>query len=215
MQNSPKKILLLEDDEILAQTLRQILKSANYDVVLAIDGEEALEFTYNNRFDMYLLDINVPIVSGIDFLKLLRDYGDETPAFFITALRDIDSLSKAFNSGCDDYIKKPFEIDELLIRIEHILKKKNPLIEYKNIKLDLFADKIYKDKEEIKLGLVEKAVFTLLLRNISIVVYKSALYDEMQKPSESGLRVLINKLRKIFDIEIISVKGIGYKIEKV
>jgi len=215
MKQILKKILLLEDDEILSQTLVQILEAEGYDVVLAKDGEEALDFTYKNKFDMYLLDINVPLVSGVDFLKLSRDAGDKTPAFFITALRDIDSLSKAFDSGCDDYIKKPFDMDELLIRIGSVLKKKNPLIEYKNIKFDLFENRIFKDEKEVELGLVEKAVFALLLRNISTVVHKSAFYDEMQKPSDSALRVLINKLRKIFDIEIINIKGIGYKIEKI
>jgi len=215
MKNSTKKILLLEDDEILAQTLEQILKSDGYDVVLASDGEEALDFTYDNKFDMYLLDINVPLLNGMDFLKLSRDAGDKTPAFFVTALRDIDSLSKAFDSGCDDYIKKPFDMDELLIRISSVLKKKNPSIEYKNIKFDLLANRIYKDEKEIELGLVEKAVFSLLLRNVSVVVHKSAFYDEMQRPSDSGLRVLINKLRKIFNIEIKNIKGIGYKIEKI
>ncbi len=215
MKNESKKILLLEDDEILAQTLEQILKSDGYDVALASDGEEALDFTYDNKFDMYLLDINVPLLNGMDFLKLSRDAGDKTPAFFITALRDIDSLSKAFDSGCDDYIKKPFDMDELLIRISSILKKKNPSIEYKNIKFDLLANRIYKDEKEIELGVVEKAVFSLLLRNVSMVVHKSAFYDEMQKPSDSALRVLINKLRKIFNIEIKNIKGIGYKIEKI
>jgi DNA-binding response OmpR family regulator len=215
MKQILKKILLLEDDEILSQTLVQILEAESYDVTLAKDGEEALDFTYSNKFDMYLLDINVPLVNGIDFLKLSRDAGDKTPAFFITALRDIDSLSKAFDSGCDDYIKKPFDVDELLIRVSSVLKKKNPFIEYKNIKFDLFENRIFKDEKEVELGLVEKAVFALLLRNISTVVHKSAFYDEMQKPSDSALRVLINKLRKIFDIEIINIKGIGYKIEKI
>ncbi len=215
MKNRSKKILLLEDDEILAQTLEQILKSENYDVALASDGEEALDFTYENKFDMYLLDINVPLLNGMDFLKLSRDAGDKTPAFFITALRDIDSLSKAFDSGCDDYIKKPFDMDELLIRIKSILKKRNPTIAYKYIKFDLYEKKVFKHDEEIALGNVEKAVFAQLITNVGSTVSKSSLLDEMLKPSDLALRVLINKLRKMLNIDIINLKGVGYKLEKL
>ncbi len=209
-----KKILLLEDDEMLSQTLLQFLKLEGYDVTLVSDGEEALDATYTSSFDLYLLDINVPLINGIDFLKLSRDAGDKTPTFFITALRDLPSLSKAFESGCNDYIKKPFDMDELLIRIKSILRRDNPFIEYKNIKFDLYENRIYMDNEEINCGNVEKAVFALLVKNISSTINKSTFFDVMNKPSESALRVLINKLRKTLDLDILNVKGIGYKLEK-
>ena len=212
--NHLKKILLLEDDEILSQTLLQLLKLEGYDVTLVCDGEEALDATYASNFDLYLLDINVPLLNGIDFLKLSRDAEDKTPAFFISALRDISSLSKAFDSGCDDYIKKPFDMDELLIRIKAILKKDNPFIEYKNIKFDLYENRIYVNDKEANCGNVEKAIFSLLIRNISITINKSMFLDVMNKPSETGLRVLINKLRKTLDLDILNIKGIGYKLEK-
>ncbi len=213
--NTSKKILLLEDDEILAQTLVQLLKSEGYNVILVNDGEEALDATYEEKFDLYLLDINVPLLNGMDFLKLSRDAGDKTPAFFITALRDLDSLSKAFDSGCDDYIKKPFDIDELLIRVKSALKKRNPTILYKNIKFDLFEKRVYQNGEEVALGNVEKAIFTLLITNIGTTIDKSSLLDEMIKPSDLALRVLINKLRKILNINIINLKAIGYRLEKL
>ncbi len=214
ISNKTKKILLLEDDEILAQTITQFLKIDGYDVTLVCDGEEALDATYNTSFDLYLLDINVPLLNGLEFLKLSRDSGDKTATFFITALRDISSLSKAFDSGCDDYIKKPFDIDELLIRIKAILKRDNPLIEYKNITYDLFEDRVYIDAQETNLGSVEKAILALLIKNIGSTINKSLFFDVMNKPSESGLRVLINKLRKTLDIDIINIKSIGYKLEK-
>lgn len=118
------KILLLEDDPLLSATLLDLLRAEGFEVVHAIDGEEALEISYAQKFDLYLLDINVPLLNGIDFLKLLRDSGDLTPAFFISALRDIKTISQAFDTACDDYIKKPFDFDELLVRIKaHIVKK--------------------------------------------------------------------------------------------
>lgn len=210
-----KKILLLEDDEILSQTLVQFLKEEKYNITLVNDGEEALEATYREQFDLYLLDINVPLLNGIDFLKLLRDAGDKTPAFFITALRDIDSLSHAFDTGCDDYIKKPFDSDELLIRIGSKLKSSNPIIAYRDITFDLLENRVFQDDNEIDLGNVEKAIFSLLLRNISITINKSMLFDLMQKPSDGALRVLINKLRKTLHVEITNIKSIGYKLEKI
>lgn len=209
------KILLLEDDEILAQTMLQFLKEENYDVTLVYDGEEAIEAAYDNLYDLYLFDINVPVIDGIDTLKLLRDAQDQTPTFFITSLRDIDSVSKGFNSGCDDYVKKPFDIDELLIRIKAILKRKNPAVKYKNITFDLLENRVYKDEEEVSLGNVEKAVFSLLIRNITITVNKSSFFDYMNKPSDAGLRVLISKLKKQFDLDITNIKGVGYRLEKL
>lgn len=143
------KILLLEDDEILSQTMVQFLKQDNYDVSVVYDGEEAIERTYDERFDLYLFDVNVPFVDGMDVLKLLRDAGDFTPAFLITALIDLDSMSKGFDSGCDDYIKKPFDIDELLVRIKAILKRKNPVVEYGNIRFDLLERRVFKKKKKL------------------------------------------------------------------
>lgn len=213
--NPSKKILLLEDDEILSQTLVQFLKEAKYNVTLVNDGEDALEATYRETFDLYLLDINVPLLNGIDFLKLMRDTGDKTPAFFISALRDIDSLSQAFDSGCDDYIKKPFDIDELFIRIASKLKSSNPIIVYKDIRFDLLENRVFQEDKEIDLGNVEKAIFSLLIRNSSITINKSMLFDLMHKPSDGALRVLINKLRKTLHVEITNIKSIGYKLEKI
>jgi len=209
-----RKILLLEDDEILSQTLKKLLTLEGYTVTLVQDGEDALDITYNEKFDLYLLDINVPLINGIDFLKLLRDAGDKTPAFFLTALQDITSLSDAFDSGCDDYIKKPFDIDELLIRVKASLKKDNPFVEYKNIKFDTFKNMVYIDEEEVNLGNVEKGILSLLIKNVGMSIDKSIFFDAMIRPSDSALRVIINKLRKNLNLNIKSLKNIGYKLEK-
>jgi len=209
------KILLLEDDEILAQTMVQILEQENYDVTLVNDGEEVMDYTYENKYDLYLFDINVPLLNGMDTLKLLRDAQDNTPTFFITALRDTNSILDGFNSGCDDYIKKPFDLDELLARIKAVLKRKNPVIEYKDIIFDLLENRVLKNNEEIALGNVEKEIFSLLIRNINMTVSKSTFFDQMNKPSDSALRVLISKLKKVLDLNITNTKGIGYKLEKL
>lgn len=209
------KILLLEDDTILAQTMIQILESENYAVTLVGDGEEVLDATYENRFDLYLFDINVPLLNGIETLKLLREGKDETPTFFITSLRDTKSTLEGFNSGCDDYIKKPFELEELLARIKATLKRRNPTLEYQNITFDLLENRVFQNEEEVPLGMVEKEVFALLIRNIGVTINKTDFYDYMNKPSEVALRVLISKLKKTLNLQISNTKGIGYKLEKL
>ena len=117
------KILLLEDDIVLSETLIELLASEAFTVEHVSDGEMALDATFMRHFDLLLLDVNVPFVNGFELLKSLRDSGDKTPAIFITALTDVASLSRGFDVGADDYIKKPFDFDELLIRIHALLRK--------------------------------------------------------------------------------------------
>jgi len=213
--NKKTKILLLEDDEILAQTMLQILKQEDYDITLVNDGEEVLVYTYENKYDLYLFDINVPLLNGLETLKLLRQADDLTPTFFITAKRDIKTTLDGFDIGCDDYIKKPFDLDELLARIKAILKRKNPIITYGDITFDLFENRVLKNYKEISLGLVEKEIFSLLIKNINMTVSKSTFFEYMNRPSDSALRVLISKLKRLLDLNVSNTKGIGYKLEKL
>jgi len=111
------KILLLEDDQTLSETLQHFLVRAGYTVDTALSMEEAEDLTYENRYDLYLLDINLPEGSGLELLRALRYAEDETPTIFITALADMQSMSDSFELGAIDYIKKPFDPQELLIQI--------------------------------------------------------------------------------------------------
>ncbi len=112
-------------------------------------------------------------IKCLETLKLLRQAQDITPTFFITANRDTQTTLEGFNCGCDDYIKKPFDLDELLARIKAILKRKNPVIQYKNITFDLLENRVFVENEEVALGIVEKEIFSLLIRNINMTVNKS------------------------------------------
>jgi len=209
------KILLLEDDSILAQTMIQILSQENYTVTLVENGEEVIDATYENKFDLYLFDINVPLLNGLDTLKLLRNADDNTPTFFITSLRDTSSILEGFDCGCDDYIKKPFDLDEFLARIKAVLKRKNPTITYANIIFDLYDKRVMQSNKEVSLGIVEKEIFSLLIQNINVTVNKSAFFDCMNKPSDTALRALISKLKKALCLNISNTKGVGYKLEKL
>lgn len=209
------KILLLEDDYLLSQTLISLLTSEGFEITHASDGEEALAFIYDKRFDLYLFDINVPTLNGIDLLKLLRDNNDITPTFFISAYKDIQTITKAFDSKCDDYIKKPFDFDELLVRIKAHIHKQNPLLSYGDMRYDMLNKRVFMNNKEVDLGYVEKEILDLLIRNIEQTVHKDDFFDVMEKPSDVALRVHLTKLKQRFSLIITNIKGIGYRLEKV
>ncbi len=215
------KILILEDNELLLETLEDILENEGYECELAKDGEEALKKSYDNKYCLYLLDVKVPFVNGFDFLKELRDAGDRTPAIFITSLIDKESLSQGFSSGCDDYIKKPFDLDELLLRIRAVLKRVNP---DEIIKIDeefSFNTKrmrLIKNENEIDLNLKDAKLLLLLLKERGRVVtaemINDTLWDKDKSGSSGAVRVYINNLKKILGKKrIINIRGLGYKFE--
>jgi DNA-binding response OmpR family regulator len=209
------KILLLEDDDILSSTMIKLLELEGFDVTLATNGQEVLDLTFENRYDLYLFDINVPLISGLDILKELRQSQDTTPAFFITALVDINSISQGFEIGADDYIKKPFEMDELIIRIKSVLKKHYSTLNYKDIQYDPILKSIKKNNKHINLGNIELCIFDLLLKNINKNVLKEQLLDLMENPSSTALRVHISRLKKELDLDIQNIRGIGYRLEEL
>lgn len=208
------KILLLEDDEMLSQTIAATLKFEGYEVICAKNGEAAAELTYENRFDLYLFDVNVPFINGFDLLGELRDAGDRTPAFFVTALNDIGSISKGFDAGCDDYIKKPFDLDELLIRVGGILKRRSGSLSYKEVSFDPETGQVLLNGSEADLQNVERAMLRLLMERVGQTVTKETFYDVMEKPSDVALRVHIAALKKRFDLEVSNVRGVGYRLER-
>ena len=205
------KILLLEDDPNLAKSLIKYLKFHNYSVDWAKNGDEAMELSYQNRYLIYLFDINVPLINGIDLLQSLRDANDLTPTIIISAMVDINSITKGFIAGADDYIKKPFDPDELLIRIKSKTKMLQN-ISFQDYIIDLTNKRVYYRGEEIFLGRVLQDIFITLITNYPNPVIYDELIRLLDKPSENALRVNIAKLKKIVDIEIKNIRGVGYKI---
>jgi DNA-binding response OmpR family regulator len=112
------KILLMEDDEILNEIIHSMLLKKGYAVYSVYDGDEAEYLICEKSFDLLILDVNVPGVNGFDLLKNLRKDKISTPAIYITSLNDTEDLKEGFQSGCDDYIKKPFKFEELELRIK-------------------------------------------------------------------------------------------------
>jgi len=212
------KILLLEDDDVLSETLVELLESEDFEVLHVEDGERALDATFVSKFDLMLLDVNVPFLNGFELLKSLRESGDMTPTIFITALTDVASLSKGFEIGADDYIKKPFDFDELLIRIKALLKKQYHT--YANeIKVDKFRyviekDELYLEANFVSLPPYELHLTKLFFQNANKTLSKEFLLNSLSEGSEmseGALRVHMNKLRNI-GLPISTVKGIGYRL---
>lgn len=207
------KILLLEDDEILSQTIITILRSEGYEVSKAVNGREAYDLTFAYPFDLYLFDVNVPESNGFEVLRELRKSGDETPTFFITALSDIQSVSQGFEAGANDYIKKPFDLDEFVIRIRAVLKRKHRTILYRDIAFEPNTQQVFMDGFECNLSPVERLVFSLLVQNVDRTVSKEAFYEIMEKPSDAALRVHITHLKQKLDLQIANIRSVGYRLE--
>ena len=207
------KLLLLEDDQILSETLQHFLLREGYEVDVALSEEEAEELTFANRYDLYLFDINLPSGNGLDFLKALRHAEDETPTIFITALTDLNSMAEGFALNAIDYIKKPFDPEELLIRLK--AKFRDDVLYYDNIQYDPKNNVLRQNGEIVHIGKVPCCVFTKLLLNVGNVVAQDVLFECLETPSGNALRVALTKIKQKLDIEITNIRGQGYMLEAV
>jgi len=206
------KLLLLEDDPNLSKTLIKYLNLHGYEVDWAKNGEEAVDLSYEHRYDLYLFDINVPLMNGVDLLSSLRKAEDFTPAIIISAQVDVGSVTKGFMAGADDYVKKPFDPEELLVRIKaktSVLKETLTLRDYV---LDLSTQTLMYKDEPVYMGDVQKKILIKLLKNYPNPVIKDELMDCLEKPTDLALRVNMAKLKKNIMLDITSVRGVGYKI---
>jgi DNA-binding response OmpR family regulator len=209
-----KRILLLEDDYELAQTLQELLEEAEYMVDVVYNGNDAIDASYAGSYDLYVFDINVPDISGIELLESLREADDTTPTIFISALVDINTIAKGFEVGADDYIKKPFFPQELLIRVNAKLMQKSRDIEYGSFRYSPSQKLLYHDGKILSLGDVQLCLCDLLFHNIGSVVDKSLLMECLLHPSDTALRVALNKLKQSTGLNIKNVRSVGYTLEK-
>jgi len=181
------KILLLEDDELFSLSLIDYLEEfGEFELTHASSSNELLELTYNNRYDIYLLDINVPDINGLDLLKELRASGDETPAIYLTSYKDKETLTTGFENGADDFLTKPFDMDELILRINSLIKrfKKHTVITLDNLEFNIDNKTVKKDGEIIKFGLKALDLFELFYQNNHSIVSKDMIIQRLWNTSE-------------------------------
>ena len=211
------KILYLEDDKELSQTVEELLLEENYEVAVAHSGEEVINLTYKNSFD-----INLPDINGFELLKSLRASGIETATIFTTSLQSIENISKAYLAGADDYISKPFFMDELLFRIKAILKRELKSQESvihlsEDMSFNINTNELISPSGDISLNPKEANLLKLLLKHKNECVHFDTIYQHVwsydEVPSEVSLRTYIKKLRQYISKEsIVSMKKVGYKL---
>ena len=215
-------ILLLEDDELFASTVEDFLTDEGFEVDIAIDGEECLELNFKKNYDLYIFDINVPKINGLELLEQLRTSGDNTPSIFLTSYKDKDTLQTAFLNGCDDYLKKPADLDELLLRIKALLKRNKKQFDIIKLSETLSFNpsnkRVYENDIDLNLPVKVLELFELFVENRGEIVTKemiiSKLWATNEDYSEGSIRVYINQIKKLFDkYTILNIKGVGYKIE--
>jgi DNA-binding response OmpR family regulator len=209
------KILLLEDDQILCASLKDLLEFEGYSVDTAHRGPEVFDLTFDKKYDLYILDVNVPDINGFDVLSSLKEAGDMTPAIYITALTDINSISKGFEIGAEDYIKKPFDPEELIVRIKSKYRQEDTQIYYNDISYDPVSRTVKKSSEIISLGDVQLNLFHTLISQQNKIVDSYTLMDFLEQPNANALRVNITKLKNKLGIEIRNIRGQGYMIENI
>ena len=224
------KILLVEDELMLAEILSDTLKERNFNVTLACDGIQGLEkveqmLSSKGRFDVIVTDIMMPNMDGFTFVKKLKETGCNTPVLFLTARSATDDVVKGFELGGNDYLKKPFAIDELIVRVKALAGKAVPVAEtHYNIGKYVFNAKsctLCINEKCTKLSARESAVLQHLCMNMDKITYSSALLKELWGDDNffnlRSLNVHVTHLRNHLkdnpSVKITSIRNTGYRLE--
>lgn len=217
------KIFVLEDEKMLRESIREYIESLGHIVVDESDGEKASQKIKDEKFDLIILDINVPSKNGFEVLETIRDSKVFTPVIFVSAILDIEDITKAFSLGCSDYIKKPFHLKELGLRIENAIKKMNSfsgehIILSKNYTYSLKNQTLFFQNEPQDLTRKQQQILYLLVKNINFVVdFEKFRHDVWfgENIDNPSIRAEINRFRKSLKEDFIkNVRGVGYKCER-
>lgn len=219
------KILIVEDDPQISKSLMLNLKLSGYEACSADTLFEAWELIKRDHFDLICLDIGLPDGSGIDFCQKIRDHGNDIPILFLSARTDEASVVKGINSGADDYLRKPFGMDELKVRMNKIIKKfifPATQIQFGKLTIDPSKHVVTIMDRIVSLGRKELEILVLLTKRAGDIVSRetilNALYDNADmydRTVDSHMSHLRKKLREAAGpaLQINSVYGLGYRIE--
>jgi two-component system response regulator QseB len=218
------RVLLVEDDEPLGQGIKTGLAQYGYIVDWLKDGSSALRFLRAETFDIIVLDLNLPRVSGLVVLQEMRANGIKTPVLILTARDSVEDRVKGLDTGADDYLTKPFDLDELSARIRALQRRfssnrADPIIQYRDITLDPASLAVTIGEESINLSRREISLLQKLLENIGHVVSRDVLnqciYGWGDDVDSNTLEVHVHNLRKKLGVSFIrTIRGVGYMIEK-
>ena len=215
------QILLVEDDETLSELISEYLSEQGYDVTVCADAKAALDTAYERNFDTLILDVKLPKGDGFSLLRELRRLGDDTPAIFTTSLNALQDLEIGYKSGCDDYLKKPYELKELLLRIQILIKRKFSHVNDEFIELNdgykfyPSSKTLQQNGQIVNLSNKESELLALFLENKNALLSKETIFEKIwnygEEPSELSLRVYVKNLRRILGKDaIINRRGDGY-----
>lgn len=216
------KILLLEDDIMLNKAITQYLESTGHKIISVIDGNSCLESLNNESFDLLVFDINVPDQDGLSILEDLHKQKKMVPTIFISALIDIEDITRAFDIGCHDYLKKPFHLKELTLRINKILKTRLVPQEHKRLSESYSYNSkemvLYFNKEPHILPKRQMQIIDLLAANRSLVCNYDMFRDYVWNDDyidNATIRAEVNRVKKVLKEDfIINIRGIGYMVER-
>jgi two-component system response regulator MprA len=219
-------LLIAEDDRAVRESLVRALGLEGYTVVAAGNGAEALEVTGTASPDVVVLDVSMPIVDGLTVCKVLRADGNRVPILMLTARTETRDRVAGLDAGADDYLPKPFELDELLARLRALLRRTHPPqdadsadLQLADLRLDPAARRAWRGSRELDLSKTEFDLLELLVRNQGVVLDHSTIYDRIWHfdfgPDSKNLAVYIGYLRRKTEAEgeprlIQTVRGVGY-----
>jgi len=218
-------IIIIEDEEDLLELMEYNLQKVGYETVGFLSTKNVKKLLEEERVDLMVVDRNLPGVEGSEFVKNLRNDGINIPTIFVTAKDKDSDIEEGFKRGADDYLTKPFNMNELILRIKAILARTNSqeheVMIFKDMKLDLQARKFYVEKQEIELTKLEFELLKILINNKNTVLPREFLLEHVWKDEsffqDKTVNVAINRLKKKIDPDgskdyIKSVWGIGYKL---
>jgi two-component system alkaline phosphatase synthesis response regulator PhoP len=224
----PYKILIIEDEESLRNTLKLNLELEHYNVETCSNGKDAVESVKSFHPDLILLDIMMPTISGIDVYKEVRNKGIDTPIIFLTAKNNVHDKIEGLKLGADDYITKPFDLEELLLRINIALKRNiaksihSDVFKFGSCEINFLTFQIMTiDGKEETLSKREMAFLKMLVDNLNNVVSRDEILDKLwtkdESPSSRTIDNYILNFRKLFEsnpkepVHFLSLRGVGYK----
>jgi two-component system OmpR family response regulator len=218
------RVLLLEDELMLQSAIVEYLASTGYIVDAYEDGQEAFEQILKNSYDLFIFDINTPSIDGLTLLENLQAKKIYVPTIFISAITQIEQISKAYELGCYDYLKKPFHLKELSLHIDRLLKMAN-ITSKSSVKLskmytyDLQKERLFFDNQEQVLTKKQSQIIHLLCSNIDSIVDFDMLRHYVWEDGyvdNATIRAEMHRVRQVLKEDLIeSIKGIGYTLHKV
>jgi two-component system response regulator QseB len=216
------RVLLAEDDRLLGDGIRAGLSQDGYTVDWVSDGRAAAQALQTDQFDLVVLDLGLPHRSGLDVLRELRARGDATPVLILTARDAVPDRVAGLDGGADDYLTKPFDLEELSARLRALQRRSKgratPLIEHGTLTLDPAARRVWLEGQEVELSPVEFTLLRLLLDEEGRVVRRDrieeALYGWVREVESNAIEVHVHHLRKKLGASLIrTVRGIGYTVD--